>query len=508
MRSSLRALGHCCALAGLALAAACGSTVQGAQTQALNGPGGGLAGPGATSGSQVLPDGSTGGGGAGAGLGTGAGSGGTGSTGGTTGGGSSTVGGTTGTTTGSISQQTRPVKIGILLTTVGQADALGLSLGNTYSEKQFDDGVINALNKQGGIHGHRIVPVYAKTNTASSNWETDYGAACATFTQDNHVDAVLGSSFAYFASFERCLAKAHIPHLTNSSNIADNKELGQFPLLRALIVPTIDKRSIAKLQGAINAGFLTSANKLGVITDSCPGSQRAFNDVVKPFLAQHHIPIAGTADEGCADGYNSSFSAAGAAVSNAILTFRTNQVDRITFITVSESGTMLVMSEGASSQKYYPGWILSSLVGTSILQSQAPTDELKSTRVYGWLPSQDVSPSQYGPPNAALRRCLALLKSQGITPSSAADYSYSESICEALFAYEAALGKTLGVLTGSAVVAGLDGIGTAFRSAFDLDGAANFSAARRNDVPRVYRQATYGGNCSCFSYGGPAYPMP
>ena len=65
---------------------------------------------------------------------------------------------------------------------------------------------------------------------------------------------VLGSSFAYFASFERCLAKAGIPHLTNSSNVADNRELSQFPLLRALIVPPIDTRSIAKLRGPSTPG--------------------------------------------------------------------------------------------------------------------------------------------------------------------------------------------------------------------------------------------------------------
>lgn len=511
MRRPHRTVGGCLAVAALALASACGSTVPGAADGLASGSelagtadgtstggtgsGEGAGGTGATS--------SLGNGGSSGGAGTG--STGTGSTGAagtpvstTSGGGTVTPGG----------PATGPVKIGILLTKVGQADALGVSLGNTYSERQFDDAVINGLNKQGGLHGRRITPVYAGTDTASSNWEADYQAACATFTQDNHVDAVLGSSFAYFASFERCLAKAGIPHLTNSSNVADNKELAQFPLLRALIVPTIDKRSLAKLQGAINTGFLTPTNKLGVITDSCPGTQRAWNDVIKPFLLQQHIAVASTADEGCADGYNGSFSSAGAAVSNAILTFRSAGVDRVTFITVSESGTMLVMSEGASSQQYYPGWIMSSLVGTSILAGQAPAEQMKNTRVYGWLPSQDVTPAQYAAPTSAQRRCYGYLKASGITPTSAADFSYSQSICEALFAYESALGENGGALGGPAVIAGLERIGTRFPSVFDLDGAAHFSPARRNDVPGLYREAVFGDSCSCFAYHGRAYPMP
>ena len=488
------------ALAAVALAAACGTTVPSGAGSALA-PQGSLGMPtaaGTTSGSGSAPSSSS------------------------TGSGSTvaqlpesvaaaTTGGTTGsdlTTSGAIGGPQRPVKVGILLTKVGQADALGVSVGNTYSERQFDDAVIAGLNKQGGLHGHKIVPVYAGTDTASTSWESDYSAACSTFTQDNHVDAVVGSSFAYFASFESCLAKAGVPHLSNTSNVADNVELGRFPLLRNLIVPTIDKRSIAKLQGAINTGFLTPSNKLGVITDSCPGSQRAWNDVVKPFLSRHRITVASTADEGCADGYNGSFSAAGAAVSNAILTFRSSGVDRITFITVSESGTMLAMSAGATSQRYYPGWILSSLTGTAVLAGQAPADEMASTRVYGWLPSQDVSPSLYNPPNAAQLRCYGYLKAAGIKPVSAADYSYAQSICEALFAYEAAIAAAGGSLEGAAVVHGLDGLGTAVQSVFTLNGASLFTASRRNDVPRLYREAVWRDGCSCFAYRGPTYPMP
>ena len=489
------------AVAGLGMLVACGSTVPVASQSASLGTTGDLTVPTGTAPTGTPIGGSTGG---------------TTTTGGTATTGAvatSTTGVTTtgGTGTGvstPVAGETRPIKVGILLTKVGQADALGVSLGNTYSERQFDDAVINGINKAGGLHGRRIVPVYADTDTASTSWESDYSAACSTFTEDNHVDVVLGSSFAYFASFEQCLAKAGIPHLSNSSNVADNGELGRFPLFRALIVPTIDKRSLAKLQGAISSGFLTPSNKLGVITDSCPGSQRAWQTVVEPFLAQHRIAVAGMADEGCADGYNGSFSGAGAAVSNAILTFRSRGVDRITFITVSETGTMLAMSAAASSQQYYPGWILSSLAGTALLQGQAPADQLENTRVYGWLPSQDVSPSLYDPPNAAQRRCYGYLKASGIKPVSAADYSYAQSICEALFAYETALGRTGGGITGSAVVAALDGVGTAFQSVFDLQGAALFSASRRNDVPRLYRQAAWKDSCSCFAYGGPTYPMP
>ncbi len=509
-RAVTRRLGRSVALGAVAACAACGSTVAGVGTVATGPAVDGLS---SSAGSQTFsapgPAGAPAAdpGAAAVGIGPPAAGGADTTTGPVPGAGAAVV---TPTTAGAAPRAdvTGPIKVGILLTAVGNADAVGIEVGNTYSEREFDDALIEALNKRGGLHGRRIIPVYAKTDTASTDWSTDFQKACAKFTQDDRVDVVLGSDFAYFANFERCLARAGIPHLSNSSNVPDNQELRQFPLLRALIVPTIDKRSIAKLQGAINSGFLTPENKLGVITDSCPGTQRAWQQVVKPFLARHHITVAATADEGCADGYNSSFSAAGAAVGNATLSFRSKGVDRITFITVSESGTMIVMAHDASSQHYYPGWILSSLAGTALLQDQAPQDEMRNTRVYGWLPSQDVKPSQYPEPNAAQRRCYSLVKSQGVTPVSTADYSYTQSICEAVFVYEAALGNSHVDTEGRAVIAGLGKVGRSYQSVFDIGGAADFSIDRLNDAPRLYREARWEAHCSCFAYAGPTYPMP
>jgi ABC-type branched-subunit amino acid transport system substrate-binding protein len=501
--TGVRRLGLGVAAVSVLLTAACGTTVSTVESGTPAGLDSGLAAPGTASSTAGVPSVDSGVAGVAPGT-TGLPS----TTGATPATGSGLGVGPAAPGTVAQSSATGPVKVGILLTKVGNADAVGIKVGNTYSEQQFDDAIINALNKHGGLHGRKIIPVYANTNTASTDWSTDFQAACAKFTQDNRVDVVLGSDFAYFRSFEACLAKAGIPHLSSSSNVPDNQELGRFPLLRALIVPTIDKRSIAKLQGAINTGFLTPRNKLGVMTDSCPGTQRAWQDVVKPFLAQHHITVAATADEGCADGYNSSFSAAGAAVGNATLSFRSKGVDRITFITVSESGSMLVMSEDASSQHYYPGWILSSLAGTSLLQGQAPADEMKSTRVYGWLPSQDVTPSAYPKPNAAQQRCYRLLGSQGMKATSPADYSYTQSICEALFVYEKALGSTGGVSVGTTLIRGLGRVGTSFQSVFDLNGAADFDPSRLNDAPLRYREVRYQDSCGCFVYVGPTFPMP
>ena len=184
-------------LAGVVMLAACGTTVPVSSQATLSG---GLNGPDGVQDPTTSQPTTTGSSPVG-------GSGGTGAT-ATSG---STVTGTTGTAgavlstgpTGAGGKVAPPLSIGVVLTATSNAESFGVSFGNTYSERQVDDAIINALNAQGGLAGRKIVPVYAKTDTGSSNWQTDFSAACATFTQDHHVVAVLGYVFNYFSSFEK-----------------------------------------------------------------------------------------------------------------------------------------------------------------------------------------------------------------------------------------------------------------------------------------------------------------
>jgi hypothetical protein len=493
------------AIAALALTAGCGSTVQTAGTAAVSSDGG-LAAP--TSSASAAPGAVPGAGGLSVPA---------------AGTGSAPAGGSSAATTGTGVQPgvapggsvaangpaalQGPIKIGIVLTKVSNAAEFGVSLGNTYAEKDFDQALINALNKHGGIDGRRIDPIYASTDTATTNWSTDFEAACATFTQDNHVAAVLGYAFDYERNFESCLAKNGIPHLTTAFNVPDNAELSQWPLFWALETPTIDVRSLAKIQGAMRTGVLTSKSKLGVILDSCPGTVHAWTTVIQPYLRRMNINVADVQNFGCGTGDNASEGNEVSQAGNAMVAFRSKGVDRVTFFSVSEGPALLVLSEAAESQHYYPKWIVSSLANLSVLVGQAPRDQLQNVEGYGWLETQDVSPSQYSKPNAAQRRCLSLMKSQGVVPKSAADFSFAYNICEAVFVYEQALVRTGGSSIGTSIIAGVARIGD-FLSTLNYAGESSFTSSRRNNTPRVYRHVVYLDPCSCFKYVGGTMAMP
>ncbi len=399
-----------------------------------------------------------------------------------------------------------PITVGMLVTTASGLDSTGYSPGNTVNEQAVDEALVKALNARGGLDGHQIKPIFAETDTFSSSWEGDFSAACAKFTQDGKVQAVLGYAFNYYASFERCLAKRGIPHLTTSFNIPDRKELADFPSFVAVDTPTVDRRGLAKVDGAMASGYLTKSNKLGILTDSCPGSVRSLEQVVLPFIARSGLPKPKVYTVNCVNGYADSGSSS-AELSSAQLSFASNGVDRVMPYGVSEGPGLAQFTITAESQGYRPGYIVSSLANLALNNGTIPPAQARGIRGFGWLPMEDVPPADYGPLNSNQKRCVALLASQRITLSSTADYVYAWQICEPFFVYEAALKASGGRVDAASVVAGIRGLGSSYTSVTNLAGEAQFSPGRSDAIVSA-RPLVYADACACWRYTGPSRVIP
>ena len=491
-------------LAGAVLLTSCGSTVA-VRSQVLGNDGlGGGAGTQDPGTSVTSGSGSTSGG---SGLVGGTSTTGTGTSGGaTTGSGSQTAGTVpVGPSAPAGTRVTSPLSIGVVLTATSNAEAFGVSFGNTYSERQVDDAVINSLNAHGGLAGRKVVPVYAQTDTGSSNWETDFSAACATFTQDHHVVAVLGYVFNYFRSFEGCLSAKGIPHLSTGFNVPDREELARFPLQLDLDVPTIDRRGLLKLVGGAQDQVLTSKNRIGLLTDTCPGTPSSLEHVFLPAASKLGLKVVKTVSISCPNG-NADSAGAVRALQSAVLSFASANVDRVILHASSEGPALLLFSLSAESQGYRPTYVVSSLANLEALRAEFPANQIGNIHGYGWMPTQDVPPRDYPKPNALQQRCLALLKSASIRPSAGPDYYYAYNFCESLFVYEQALLKTGGDSEGRRVVSAVKGLGTSFASLTN-DGGSAFDPSHP-DAPRSMRHLLYAGSCSCFRYTGPTRAIP
>lgn len=414
---------------------------------------------------------------------------------------------TSGPTSGPEVPGSKPISIGIVLTNTSGAGDSGFSTGESYSEEQVSRAVVTAMNKQGGIGGRQLAPVFAMTDPGASEWSTDFAAACAKLTEDNHVAAVLGYVFNYDPAFETCLTKKNIPHLNTGFNIPDAQELAKHPLHRALSVPTIDHRSMAKLQGAIEDKVLTKASKLMVVYDTCPGSTTSAEKVALPYLKRQGITIASAFQGGCSSGSASTGEAING-VPAAILKARREGVDALTILAGSEGPALAIVAIAAEAQGWHPTYIMSSLANLSALEGQVPPNQLKNVKAWGWMPAQDVRASLQPKKSAGQQRCLDLLATQKVKPTNFGDFTNAYKICAALFAYEAAVNKTQGNTDGPAVIKALDSIGSSFSNPDVLEGATLFGSGRANYAPSKMRAIVYNFTCKCFNYSGPVRPLP
>ncbi len=398
-----------------------------------------------------------------------------------------------------------PIELGFVRTGVSNAAAFGASLGGTASEADIVSALVAAYNDQGGIAGRRIVPVYADTDTGSSSWDADFAAACASFTQDHKVAAVLGYVFTHIDSFESCLAKRNIPHLSTTFNVPDAPTLSRYPMLMALSTPLIERRSIAKVDGGLATGALTRASKLGIVLDACPGTNAAWNKITKPYLESKGLTVAATFEVGCASGSGDAAAEAGRS-GNLVLQFRTAGVDTVMIMSVSEGPALFIFAGAAEAQGYRPRYVVSSLANTAILANQLPPRQAANVDGYGWLPVQDVKPPYWPGLPAPATRCLNMLKTKSITPAASADFAFAFSACEALFLYEVALKANQGRSDGAAIISTIESLGTGFTSVANLDGRSAFSKDR-HDAPAQARHFAWTPGCSCFTYRTSTSPM-
>ncbi|MCU1586832.1 MAG: hypothetical protein JWN31_325, partial [Frankiales bacterium] len=137
-----------------------------------------------------------------------------------------TVGTAPGHRTLATGRVTTPLSLGILA--IGSANGAASAIGANYSTTTTGADVAAALvryyNKHGGIAGRTIKPVQYTMQATAANNETEAESACAKFTQDNKVSAVVSVlANGYYANYEQCLTTARVPDYVGLTGTADDR---------------------------------------------------------------------------------------------------------------------------------------------------------------------------------------------------------------------------------------------------------------------------------------------
>ena len=438
------------AVAGAAVAvlvAGCGSTLQNTGAEAQDGlvPGVGPTGDGLSSGVPLAPGATTGPGADGLSVpgGVVTGPGGT-----VTGpGGTSTLGPTSGAVSPgapSGARITAPISLGFLYAVNDGAAPAGIDNGNTITPGGVMRALVDSWNDSGGIGGRKIEPVYAELHSYSSNYEQQIAAACSTFTEDNHVVAVLATFQYYSEQLLNCLAEDNVLLVSGDFVAPDRQDAQRYPLFVTPLSQIGEDRESSVVRHLAADGFLSSRNRVGVIVEDCAVGNRIHQNGLVPALRDAGVPLASTFRTSCFQSLQD-FGSQTSQMSSAVLQFRRAQVDRVMVVSAAaEANIVFAFSEVAENQGYRPGYALSTVAIPIALQLNAPAPQMQNMRGVGWLPVLDTSLRSQVPATPTAAKCLRRLKDEGVTTQSSTDRWTAWSGCEVFSLYGALLGATRG----------------------------------------------------------------
>ena len=192
-----------------------------------------------------------------------------------------------------------------------------------------------------------------------------------------------------------------------------------------------------------------------------------------------------------------------AAVSNAVLRFRSDGVTHVLILDASGVLTLLFLNT-AESQRYRPRYGFNSQNGPQALADPGniQTIQLVGSKGIGWIPAIDITPAQ-NPPNGPYsndtrRRCLAVMAKHGITFPNANAEAVAEAHCNTVFFFKHVFDVMgAGDVTRDRFMATVDRLGTGFQAAGTF--VSRFGPGRHDGIGAV-RHYAHDGGCDCMKY--------
>lgn len=370
---------------------------------------------------------------------------------------------------------TGPIKVGFMYSVNDAAEAAGVDNNTSINAGSVMRALVASYNRQGGLAGRRIDPVYAFIRSSSNDFEGDLAAACAKLTQDNHVAAVISAVGLYSESFYACLAKSGTPVIAGDTG-PDLYDARAFPLLFTPDSMLGDTRVIEVVDRLHASGWLTTRDKMGVVIENCPINKRIYSGSLAPELRRLGIAVAATAEPTCFQAI-SDLGTISTAMGSAVVQFRQRGVTKVIFVSQAQEGTIAYeFMLAAGNQGWYPGYALSSASFATTLQEQGgvPEREFSNARGVGWGPPTDTVKRSDWTMTSTTRDCMRRVRGQGLRPATATDDLQVETVCDPFVLYDAALRATHGDASTPAVQTGLRSAGRGFVSSYCVSGATAF----------------------------------
>lgn len=368
-------------------------------------------------------------------------------------------------------------------------DNAGFSAASTGDEPAAWKAMADEINAKGGIAGRKLALVFHLLNLTDSP-STQGQAACERFTQDTKV-AVVVSGY-YYSSAHECLSAKGIPSLLGTNYGVDAIAARQNRTVVSWATPLLDRIATTLPDAFAKLGALKKGTTAGIlVTDSAPFTRSAAK--LGAALSKRGVKVV---TQVMTDSSTGDYGAQTGDASSAVLRFRSAGVTEVLFLTHNAFEPTLMM-QVANSQSYLPRYLISTQQYPQSLTGLVPARQLERALAVGWAPAVDLRSGFATSP--AAKACLTVMKRHGRTFNSGTQTLVGLLACDGLdLLRRATLQKDALASLDALRQAALSG-STGFVSASTLRTA--FPNGRSDGIA-AYQLASFASGCKCFTYTG------
>jgi len=392
---------------------------------------------------------------------------------------------------------TAPLTIGVLAAGDPQqgAKTAGADSGNSVAAGDTLKALIRHFQDT-RLAGRPIRVVYREVPVTTTNYQTQLAADCAAFTQDTRVDVVVSDIGYYSDTLTACLHRARVPQIEGGWGLTDDASFRTYDSYYTPAFPSYDFRFASLTAAGVTSGALKRGMRVGVVVEDCPYISRPYQEQVAPRLRAAGVSLE-TATVGCTTGFQSAGPIA-QEMQQAAFSFNSKGVQTVMFATYPTGVNLTFFSQYASTQRYYPAYWLDSLAVAPVAvdAAQYPQDQYRNMRGAGWSGPMDVSSPSFTRPEQ--KRCLAVMRGEGVTLGRPADSIMALTACDAFFLLESALLTSKGHSDPASLRRAVESLGTRFAAGM-LSGATRLQPQRHYGTSELALFG-YQGSCDCFRY--------
>jgi hypothetical protein len=364
--------------------------------------------------------------------------------------------------------------------------------------------VIDHVNANGGMGGRQVAPVFVEWDSGDGTFASQAQRTCAALTEDHKVFAVTPQTYGMDTLVE-CLSKRDTV-LVGGGDIggwADQEMLDRYP--RHLFMPNWLNftRWGPWVDALADQGFFPAGARVGLAYLDEPKYANGVTKAVEPALARHGVTLTEKVSIPFPEG-TAGIADLAAPVANAVLRFRSRNVDHVFFVEGVGLIAFLFMPQ-AESQGYRPRYGFSTGDQPSWLIANTPKEQWQGAVGAGFLPQNDVAAAQDPGANPTRDLCLDIYRRAGQDATKDRFREHSAlGICSNILFLKTALDRATAIST-TGLQAAVDGLGATFRS--PLNFASRFGPGRHDGAAGI-RPFAYETGCSCVRYTGPVRPVP